>query len=422
MENSGNLEGPGNNLKILFHRYIFHAIIQGTNLILPLVTIPHLVRHLGLEGFGRYSFLLLIAYYSALIPDFGFTQAGPLKLRTFSAPARATYFGQVFLLKILLASLAIFFVALFFLFGNPVFSLSILGSLGLWILGSALNTTWFFQGDTQIRWISVSNLIAKGLFTFFVLFYIRGMGDFEWLIFLMGATQLLFGVLSLAPFFRKGEYLWKGINQQFHPWSMLKEHLPYFTYLINNNILAGSGGFFLNHFHGATTLGFYSTYEKLNRGILALFGPISAALYPILNKEYSQNHHRYIKWLFSFGFGCLILFSTLYFLIFHFLEPISIALFGVFHPGSRLVFGWFSFWSLTGIANHFIGTQYLTIIGQIHGYNRIYLAGNLFFIILCLTLIPTWGAEGLIKSMTMAELLIMAALIYVAWKSGNGEN
>lgn len=73
--------------KSLIHRYFFHALLQGSNLVLPLVTIPHLVQVLGLTGFGHYSFLVLVAYYASLLPDFGFTQAAPVEMKTMDKKA-----------------------------------------------------------------------------------------------------------------------------------------------------------------------------------------------------------------------------------------------------------------------------------------------------------------------------------------------
>ncbi|EEY9447163.1 flippase, partial [Escherichia coli] len=46
--------------------------IQGVNYIIPLVTIPYLVRVLGLEVYGKYSIILSVLQYLVIITDYGF--------------------------------------------------------------------------------------------------------------------------------------------------------------------------------------------------------------------------------------------------------------------------------------------------------------------------------------------------------------
>ncbi|MFL4190960.1 oligosaccharide flippase family protein, partial [Escherichia coli] len=50
--------------------------IQGVNYIIPLVTIPYLVRVLGLEVYGKYSIILSVLQYLVIITDYGFNLSG----------------------------------------------------------------------------------------------------------------------------------------------------------------------------------------------------------------------------------------------------------------------------------------------------------------------------------------------------------
>lgn len=399
--------------KGLIHRYFFHALLQGSNLILPLITIPHLVQVLGLSGFGHYSFLILVAYYASLLPDFGFTQAAPVEMKQMDTADQTRYVKHTLAFRQLLA-LAV--VLLLFLMAIQVseFSYFQCFTLALWVFGAAWNPTWLFQGARQIQWISVTNVVFKGIFALLVVFSVHGPADFDWLMFCFGITQFLAGLGSLWPLFRQ----YPGIfRQEFSLKSLMifgKEHMPYFGYLLNNNVLAGGGGFILNHFHGLSSFGFYSSYEKLNRGILAIFGPVSAALYPFLNHHQSQNPERYNKNLIRIAGLVLAVFILLYALLNVFLQPVSLFLFSFYDNTSASIFLWFSAWSLLGIGNHFLGTQYLTITGRIRLYNRCYFIGNLIFILLCFLIIPEKGAVGLIQCMTFAEAFIGILMGYFA--------
>jgi Polysaccharide biosynthesis protein. len=60
-------------LKRLSENFISLVALQFINIILPLLLIPYLIRVLGIEGFGVYSFVLAIILYGVKLSDYGFT-------------------------------------------------------------------------------------------------------------------------------------------------------------------------------------------------------------------------------------------------------------------------------------------------------------------------------------------------------------
>ncbi|QPK17019.1 oligosaccharide flippase family protein [Pectobacterium versatile] len=46
--------------------------VQGVNYLIPLLIIPHLVRTMGIDGFGKYSFVLAVVQYFIILSDYGF--------------------------------------------------------------------------------------------------------------------------------------------------------------------------------------------------------------------------------------------------------------------------------------------------------------------------------------------------------------
>ena len=58
--------------KQLLSNFFSLSVLQGVNMILPLLTLPYLVRTLGVENFGLVNFALSIIMYFHILVSFGF--------------------------------------------------------------------------------------------------------------------------------------------------------------------------------------------------------------------------------------------------------------------------------------------------------------------------------------------------------------
>ena len=105
-----NLRSKKNTGKV-YQNYLYLLLIQGTNLVLPLITFPYLVRVLGSEKYG----LVMIAYslmkFFIITVDFGFNISATREVALLKNDKRklSKFYWNVLIIKGLLLILTFLF-------------------------------------------------------------------------------------------------------------------------------------------------------------------------------------------------------------------------------------------------------------------------------------------------------------------------
>jgi len=278
-------------LKRLSENFISLVILQFINIVLPLLLIPYLIRVLGIEGFGIYSFVLAIVLYGVKLSDYGFSLSATyhISLNQNNKQKKDEVFSSVLSIKLLIViayitflTPLIFFVDKLFLYKEYIFL-----SYGV-LFGYLMFPMWFFQGVEKMKYIMYLNSFLKFFFIISVFIFVNESSDLYLLFLLNSIAIFITGVMALYVAITKFD-----ITLSWQPWSQLYFYLKDGWYIFTSKIAVEFyttvNIIILGFFVSPTVVGYYAIAEKIIHAIGGLLDPLTRTVYPYLVNVYQDS-------------------------------------------------------------------------------------------------------------------------------------
>ena len=272
--------------KRLIENFFSLAVLQGVTYILPLLTVPYLMRVLGPEKFGLIAFAQAFIQYFVIITDYGFdlSTTREISINRNNEKKVQEIVSSVFIIKIILMfiSLSVLCTVIFlvpqFRTEWPIY----IFTFGM-VLGNIMFPTWFFQGMENMKYITMLNIIAKGIFTILIFIIVRTSEDY---IYVPGVTSLGWIIAGLIS-------IWFMICRfKIRPClpsksvilDRFRESTQFFLSRVSVSIYTSSNAFVLGLFTSNQMVGYYSAAEKLYSALRSIYQPLNNVLYPYISK------------------------------------------------------------------------------------------------------------------------------------------
>lgn len=256
------------------------------NMILPLVTLPYLVKVLGIANFGLVNFSLSIIGYFNIMVSFGFELSATksISINRDDKKKISEIFSAVFWIKTMMfiISLIILTLLLYFFDSMKENFLLYYSTFGI-VLGNILFPSWFFQGVEKMKYITIITVVTRIIFTIFIFVLVQDKNDFIIVPILNSIGAILGGIISLWIIFK-----FYSINLYFPKKQVflyqLKDSYYYFISRVANNGSRYFATTIIGVYFGNSIVGYYSLIEKLFYAFTTIGGLVSQTIYPYMNR------------------------------------------------------------------------------------------------------------------------------------------
>ncbi|HDR4684001.1 flippase [Bacillus cereus group sp. MYBK15-3] len=388
-------------------------LLKGFEYMLPLITIPYLVRVLGNGNFGEMMYAIAIAYFFVTITNYGFdlTATREISIHKENLKKVNKIFSSVITVKFFLMCISFCLLSLLlFIFPHFQGNRVVYYAAFLNVIGNALFPVWLFQGIEKMGYITVVNMIAKLTTTLCIFIFVSDSSNYIIATVLQSIPLVICAFISFFIISTKLSISY-SIPRLEAIVSCFKDGWDVFTSSFMSYILNSSGTIVLGLFSSKEVVGIYSAIEKLSKAIINLFAPITQALFPHISSCFEVSHKKGKQSVIKFGKWIIALAAIVALFMAVAAKWILIIFYGTDYHEYTLVVQLFAIWLLTSIANNVIGIQYLVASGRSSAYSRSFLLSTIATLILFFGLIPSMEIYGVLVSINVGELILTVTMI-----------
>lgn len=291
-----NLREKIQNNKVLLSNIGSLSVVQFINYLIPLITLPYVVRVLGPANYGIISFALAIINYFIIITDYGFNLTAVREVsvnRNNTAFLSKTFFSVLYSKLILLLLSGIFFLTIILFISSLKNYLTLIIILYLFVLGNIFYVQWFYQGLEKTKLLALINLVPKSIGVVLIFVFVKCSSDLILYALIISFVQLLVGMLSFYYGFKLAKISITTVNLS-DIFNQLKVGWKLFLSTLSINFYTTTNIIILGALTNETLVGIYSAADKIRYAIQGLLNPISQSVFPRMNYLYNHSSESFL--------------------------------------------------------------------------------------------------------------------------------
>ena len=402
------------DIRQLMKNFFSLSVLKLVNAVLPFVTLPYLIKVLGLQQYGAIVLALsLIAYFQS-VTDYGFNLSATREIARHKGSRKQLSFiyskTQASKLYLLLFSLSILIPAVMIV---PQFREDLLVYLlmCLMLIGQTMFPEWFFRGVEQMGYITILDLIVKGSFTIGVFVLIKSPEDYWLYPLLFGLGYVFIAILSHFLIVKKFKLSVQLVKKN-SVIKNLKFGFPLFINQFMPNFYNNTTTFLIGMLLGKQAAGLFGTIRQITNLLNVLNSVVSTVVFPYLVRR--QDKFGVFSKLYLIGFIAISALITLV----H--KPIFEWI-GINNTESSILF-YILIVGIVFIATYSIySTNYLISRGYDQIVMRITFGASIVGLLTSYPLISNFGIIGGAVNVAFAQFL-MGGLAFLSFKVINNQS
>lgn len=401
--------------RLIIKNFFNYGIFQFSNYLIPLITIPYIIRVIGVEKFGVISLAQALAYYFRVVIEYGFPISGVQYVAQNQGDVRKKseiYSNIIFIQSLLMALGFLVLVGISFIFTEVRKEWIVyFASFGI-VPANILMALWFYIGSEKMKYLNYINFSGRIIYIVLIFVFIREQSNYILVPVINSGSLILAGLVSVF-------ILRKNFNLSFlRPSTQLvrkylRDGWPLFVSNFAINFYRNSNILILGLFASKEAVGIYSAVEKIIKIIQNVFSPLTNTLYPYISRMHVRSSERsfaaiakIIK-VMSLISGAitagLIIFApwVVKLVVGHEVAQANFLL----RIGSIVV--------LVGVINYIIGIIFMTNFGMKTEFSKAVVIIGILNLIVCTTLSKFYGATGTVIAFTSAEILLFVLMSFM---------
>ncbi|MBI5806390.1 flippase [candidate division TA06 bacterium] len=406
--------------KIILENMFSLMGVQFINYAFPLITFPYLVRVLGIDGFGLYTFVFSFNQYFTTLTDYGFnlTATRDVSIARDNKQRLSEIFSSVMAVKTLFFIISIFIMVLV-VFAVPKFTndwklytVSLIS-----VLGNLIFPVWYYQGIELTKYIAIFNVIAKIITTACIFIFVNTKNDLFLLVVIQSMGVIIAATISLLVII-KYRPIKLIIPEKNDLIKTIIDGKDVFLTILSSTLVNNTNIFLLGIMTNNQTVGYFAVADKIVKVFIALCAPISTAIFPRVSKLFCESRENAIKFLRKVLFWGGITFFAIFLTLILFPDIFIQMITGSHSAHINKLIMIMAILPLSIYIDNIYGTQILINIGRTKDFLMSVLIPGLISLVLSFIFVPMYKDSGTAFIYLISEIMILLLMIRFVRKQG----
>jgi PST family polysaccharide transporter len=394
------------NKKRLVSNFLSLSVLRGFQFLIPLITLPYLVKTIGIENFGLVNFALSLGLYFGAIIQFGFgiTATREIARNRDNHQKLEQIYSSTLSASVIIAMVsAVLFTLIVFSFNKFNNYLNLYLFTFAFIVFQSLFPIWFFQGMERMKYITYLTFISNLGFLVGLFVFVKQDGDFYLVPLLQAISSLTIFIAALVLISRDFRVNFSRPKMQ-EIKTILKEGRHASISQLAPNLYNNSAVFLLGIFTNNSIVGLYTAATKVIDAVISFGYILSNTFLPYLSRDLTR--HKFFQAI-MLGSGLVLTVAT-----FLFSEWITKFLFSAENLEVSIYIEWLSLTIFFVFMFLTFNTNYLMLIGEDRVAKNISLYVSLAAFLWTIAFIYSLNLVGAVISMLLARLALAVISFY----------